>query len=317
MLSPNFRTGFVALFGRPNVGKSTLLNHLIGEKLAAVSPKAQTTRRRFRGIRSDDDSQMIFVDTPGIHRAPQGEKLNEFCVAEAFSAMEDADVYLYLIDGTRPFQPTKENSDEFYLLQRLKKLMDKNEKPLYVLVTKSDAWAGAKFATQADLADALQGLPVKGIFPVSAKSGAGVKELITTIKEHLPLGEPLYPTDELTDQNLRQIAAELIQEKLFYLLGQELPYSCAVEVEKFLEVPGKAPEVHASIHVERESQKPMVIGKGGAKIKEIGISARESLETLMGGKVVLKLFVKVTPKWTQNAEQLKQLGYALPEARKQ
>lgn len=314
---PDFRTGYVALLGRPNVGKSTLLNTLVGEKLAAVSPKAQTTRRRFRGIRSDDDSQMIFVDTPGLHRAPEGKKLNEYCVAEALDSLRDADVWVYIVDGSRPFQPDKEGSDENFILETLKKALAKNPKPLYVILNKMDIWDKSRFAGQEEFAAALEDLPVKAIFPLSAKNGKGVDEFLRAAKSELPEGPALYPVDELTDQNLRTIAGELIQETLFYLLGDELPYSCAVEIEKFVE-PSEGqryPEIHAAIHVERDSQKPMVIGKGGAKIKEIGQNARQSIEKLMGGRVVLKLFVKVTEKWTKNAAELKRLGYIVPESR--
>jgi GTPase len=315
----DFRTGFVALLGRPNVGKSTLLNTLVGEKLAAVSPKAQTTRRRFRGIRSDKESQMIFVDTPGLHRAPEGKKLNEYCVAEALDSLADADVWVYIVDGTRPFQPEKEGSDENFIMETLKAALKKTPKPLYVLLNKMDLWekGGTYFAGQADFSRGLEGLPVKAVFPLSAKMNKGVEEFANAIRAELPVGPALYPEDELTDQNLRTIAGELIQETIFYLLGEELPYSCAVEIEKFVEPSStqRYPEIHAAIHVERESQKPMVIGKGGAKIKEIGQNARHAIEKLMGTKVILKLFVKVTPKWTKNTEELKRLGYIVPERR--
>lgn len=312
-----FRTGFVALVGRPNVGKSTLLNTLLGEKLAAVSPKAQTTRRRFRGIRTDDNSQIIFVDTPGLHRAPEGKKLNEYCVSEALDALGDAEVCVYIVDGTRPFQPAKEDSDEHFLIQSLKGGLAKAPRPLFVLLNKVDVWekGGTRFGEQGDFAEALKELPVKAIFPISAKTGRGVDEFLAAVKAEIPEGPALYPEDELTDQNLRTIAGELVQEALFYLLGDELPYSCAVEIEQWNEAgeQRKYPEIHAAIHVERESQKPMVIGKGGAKIKEIGQNARASIEKLLGTKVVLKTFVKVTPKWSKNPEQLKQLGYVLPD----
>ena len=314
---PEFKTGYIALLGRPNVGKSTLLNTILGEKLAAVSPKAQTTRRRFRGILTDDESQLIFVDTPGLHRAPEGKKLNEYCVAEALDSLVDADAWVYIVDGTRPFQPEKEGSDERFILETLKGAMQKAPKPLFVVLNKMDLWEKGRFASQEDFVRGLEGLPVKAVFPLSAKQGKGVEELTKALREVMPVGPALYPVEDLTDQNLRTIAGELIQESLFYLLGEELPYSCAVEIEKFVE-PSEGqryPEIHAAIHVERESQKPMVIGKGGAKIKEIGQSARQAIEKLMGGRVVLKLFVKVTPKWTKSTEELKRLGYIVPEKR--
>ncbi len=315
---PELHCGFVALVGRPNVGKSTLLNTFIGEKIAAVSPKAQTTRRRFRGIRTDETSQIIFVDTPGLHRAPEGKKLNEYCVAEALDSLRDVDAIVYIVDGSRPLRAGEaDESDERFLIESLKKTLARQPRPLYVLLNKQDLWhkGAGHFSSQAAFNEALEGLPVKRIFPVSAKTGEGLEPFLTELKAILPVGPALYPVDELTDQNLRTIVGELIQESLFYLLGEELPYSCAIEIEQYLEPTEKRrhPEIHAAIHVERESQKPMVIGKGGAKIKEIGVAARESIERLLGGKVVLKLFVKVTPKWSKNSEQLKLLGYVVPE----
>jgi GTP-binding protein Era len=275
----NFRCGFVGLVGRPNVGKSTLLNTLVGEKIAAVSPKAQTTRRRFRGMRNDADSQIIFVDTPGLHRAPEGKKLNEYCVAEALDSLRDVDVIVYIMDGSRPLKAgDADESDERFLIDSLRRTLAAKPRPLYVLLNKKDLWSRGQghFSGQTDFKEALQGLPVKQLIPISAKGGDGVEAFVSEIKADLPVGPALYPTDELTDQSLRTIVAELIQEKLFYLLGEELPYSCAIEIEQYKE-PGEGrrhPEIHAAIHVERESQKPMVIGKGGQKIKEIGQAAR-------------------------------------------
>lgn len=314
----DFRCGFVALIGRPNVGKSTLLNSLVGEKIAAVSPKAQTTRRRFRGIRTDADSQIIFVDTPGLHRAPEGKKLNEYCVSEALDALEGVDAAVYIIDGSRPFQPDNVLSDEYFLIESLKAALEKKPRPLFVLLNKMDIWetGGGNFTTQKDFAESIKKLPATAVFPIAAKTGEGLEPFLEALKKVVPIGPALFPEDELTDQSMRSIVGELIQEKLFYLLGEELPYSCAVEIERYDETPSeqkRLPEIHAAIHVERESQKPMVIGKGGAKIKEIGISARESIEKFIGQKIVLKLFVKVTPKWTKNADELKRLGYILPE----
>jgi len=317
----NFRCGFVALVGRPNVGKSTLLNTLVGEKIAAVSPKAQTTRRRFRGIRSDADSQIIFVDTPGLHRAPEGKTINEFYVAEALDSLRDVDAVVYILDGSRALKAGEAaETDERFLIDSLKKSLAATPRPLFVVLNKKDLWSkgGQAFATQASLSEALEGLPVTAILPMAAKGGEGVENFLAELKKVIPEGPAHYPVDELTDQSLRTIVGELIQEKLFFFLGDELPYSCAVEIEQYLEPNDtrRCPEIHAAIHVEKESQKPMVIGRGGAKIKEIGSAARESVERLLGGKVVLKLFVKVTPKWSKNAEQLKLLGYVLPESTK-
>lgn len=310
------RTGIVAIVGRPNVGKSTLLNHLIGEKLAAVTPKAQTTRKRFRGIRSEPGIQMIFLDTPGVHVPPKGKALNEYIVSEALSGLEDADLVIYLLDGTREFRATDPKSDEGYLLSALKAKLEKRRVPLLVLLNKSDLWSKGEgsFGNQAMLAGILDELPVTAFLPISAKNGRGVEELLKLIKENLPEGPALFPEDELTDQSVRTIAGEMIQEQLFFQLGQELPYSCCVEVVRYSDPKeGKRlPEIEARIHVERDSQKPMVIGRGGQKLKAIGIRARESIQRVVGEKVVLKLQVTVTADWTKNRGRLESLGYTLP-----
>ena len=207
----DFKCGYVALIGRPNVGKSTLLNKLIGERIAAVSPKAQTTRRRFRGIRSDADSQIIFVDTPGIHKAKEGAKLNEFCVSEALDVLRDADVYVYIVDGSRPYKPDVDDTDEQFLLQALRKTLERNPKPLYVLLNKVDLFGkSAHFIDQASFKETLATLPYKELFPISAKTGINVDKFLAEVKSQMPVGPALYPTDELTDQNMRTIAGELI-----------------------------------------------------------------------------------------------------------
>lgn len=313
-----FRCGYVALVGRPNVGKSTLLNTLLGERLAAVSPKAQTTRRRFRGIRTDSESQIIFVDTPGIHVAPQGKKLNEYCVSEAIDTLADADVIVYMIDVSRSFAAHKADSDEAFLLEVLAKALRANPRPLIVLLNKVDMPAApGAFIGQRELEEALKPLPVTSILPISARTGAGADEFVSRLQEFLPQGPALYPEDDLTDQNLRSIVGELVQEQLFLQLGEEVPYSCAVEVVRFQEpeeTSGKRLyEIDVAIHVERDSQKPMLIGKGGAKIREIGSRARERVERLLDQKTVLRLFVKHTPHWSRDQEQLRRLGYTLPQ----
>jgi len=306
--------GYIALVGRPNVGKSTLLNKLIGEKMAAVSPKAQTTRRRFRGIHTEENYQMIFVDTPGVHVAPEGKKLNEYCVSEALDVLRDADIFVYIIDGSRAFEPSRKESDEAFLLNCLEKSLSERAVPLIVVINKIDQ-QHPKGPNQENIKELMGRLQTEALIPLSARTGQGVDTLVKLLKEKLPEGPFLYPEDELTDQNMRQIVGELIQEKLFLLLGEEIPYSCAVEIVNFKEPAGerKYPEIEASIHVERDSQKAIVVGKGGAKIKEIGQRARESIERLMGQKVVLKLFVKHTPNWSKDVEQLKRLGYTLPK----
>jgi GTPase len=315
-MSSEFKCGVVAILGRPNVGKSTLLNALVGEQLAPVSPKAQTTRRKLRGIVQREDAQIILVDTPGLHRAPVGKKLNEICVAEALGALDGVDAILYLIDGSRPFTPEKEDGDEAYLLSVLEGI--KGKIPVFVLINKKDVWMDQSrvFTTQERLAAALERIEPKAVFSISAKNHQGL-DFLEEVLKIIPVGPALFPKDDLTDQSLRMVAGELIQETLFTSLGDELPYSCAVEVESFKEPEEgrRSPEIHALIHVERDSQKPMVIGSKGAKIREIGERSRLKIERLLGTKTVLKLKVKVSEKWSRDPERLKQLGYILPEAR--
>lgn len=320
MTIPDFHCGIVALLGRPNVGKSTLLNTLLGEKMAPVSPKAQTTRRSLRGIFNEDNYQIIFTDTPGLHHAPEGQKLNEVCVSEALSALSDADVFVYIIDGSRGFDPTRPDSDEGFIIKVLKEALKKRPIPLFIVLNKMDLWQkGEKdFVGQEKLKRELAELPVTALYPLTAKTGEGLEPLLAEIRKNIPVGPALFDKDSLTDQSIRSLAGEFIQEQLFYLLGEEVPYSCAVEITRFAEPhDGKRmTEIDAAIHVEREGQKAMVIGKGGQKIKEIGQGARQSIEKLVGTKVVLKLFVKVTPRWSKDVEQLKLLGYILPKSRK-
>ena len=317
--NPDFRCGFVAIIGRPNVGKSTFLNRMIGERMAAVSPKAQTTRRRFRGIKTEDSYQMIFVDTPGVHRAPQGKMLNEYCVSEALDAIEDTDAFVYIVDGSRELKLDDPESDEVFLISQLQRVLKKRAVPLFLVLNKMDLWEKGKnkFSEQKGFEDLISRLPVKAVYPLSARTGDGVDPLVAELIQTLPTGPAFFPLDELTDQSMRQVAGELIQEQLFHVLGDEIPYSCAVEIVSYKDpTEGKRlTEIEANIHVERESQKSMVIGKGGAKIKEIGQSARESIERLMNEKIVLRLQVKHSPKWTKDLEQLKRLGYTVPERR--
>ncbi|NUM89509.1 MAG: GTPase Era, partial [Bdellovibrionales bacterium] len=227
-----------------------------------------------------------------------------------------ADVYVYVIDGSREYRPHDKDSDESFLLRALEKRLRERPAPLFVVVNKMDEWRrGGKFASQDILEGALRELKPVAILPLSAKKGQGVEDLVARITACLPEGPFLFPEDELTDQNLRTIAAELIQEQLFWQLGEELPYSCAVEIERY-EEPSEGrrfTEIDAVIHVDRESQKPMVLGKGGSKIKEIGRRSREAIERLLGERVVLKTFVKVTAGWTKDARRMSQLGYVIPE----
>ncbi len=302
------KSGVVALVGRPNVGKSTFLNSVLDEQISIVTPKAQTTRDQVRGIRTEDRGQIVFVDTPGIHRAKEGG-INEFMIQEVKRALDAPDLVLYLIDpGSKP-------EAEERVLEQLRGVTSK----LMVVVNKADlfkrdpgmaAWIGP-WVEKVKTALAGTELRFLGFAEISAEKGHGVQTLLCQIFETLPEGPALYDDPEaLTDRPLRFVVSELVRKQLFMNLGDELPYSCAVEIESFNE---RVKPVHiaALIHVERESQKGMVIGAKGQKIKEIGTKAREEIESLMGEKVYLELRVKVLESWTKEARKMKGLGYAL------
>jgi GTP-binding protein Era len=312
------KSGIVALVGRPNVGKSTLLNRFLGEEISIVTPKAQTTRDQVRGILNADPGQIVFVDTPGIHRAREGG-INEYMLQEVTRALEGADAILYLVD---PF--SKPEAEE-RVLEYLKKASSR----LVIVVNKVDAIKDSlkknDFRTFTWLDEwivrvrqELEGTKciVDSELRISAEKGTGMNELIAKLYDLMPVGYPLYGEDDsLTDRSTRFVVAELIRKQLFMKLGDELPYSCAVEIESFDE---KAKPVHiqAMIYVERESQKGMVIGAGGKKIKEIGTAARAEIEPLVGEKVYLELRVKVLEAWTSEGRKMKTLGYELERSRK-
>jgi len=285
------RAGVVALLGRPNAGKSTLLNRLLGEKIAIVTPKPQTTRSRILGILTRPEAQLLFVDTPGLHGG--GKTLNLALNAQVAEAAEDCDVALLLVDLGDSF-----GEDHERLLAGLRA----RAAPTLVV--------GAK----CDLPDA-PGLvwPPPGPEPalrVSARSGEGLEALLEAVVERLPLSPPLYPGDTLSDRPLRWLVAEEIREAAFDTLSQELPYALAVEVVEFDESRPELVRIRADLLVERASQKAIVIGRGGAAIKRIGVQARPAIERLLGTRVHLALWVKVEPRWAKRPQRLKELGYA-------
>jgi GTP-binding protein Era len=283
------RAGVVALLGRPNAGKSTLLNRILGEKLAIVTRKPQTTRSRILGIHSRDDAQLLFFDTPGLHA---GEKaLNLALNEQVHETADDCDVALLLVDLGRDW-----GEDHRALTDRLRS----RGTPLLVVGTKTDL-----FRTPASW-------PPQGVdeaLCVSARTGEGVPALLDWVAARLPVSPPLYPTDELSDRPLRWLAAEEVREAAFEVLEQELPYSLAVEVIEFDESREDLVRIRANLLVERDSQKGMVIGRGGEMIKRIGVRARPVIERLVGTKVHLELRVKVEPKWAKRPDRLRQLGY--------
>jgi GTP-binding protein Era len=288
---PEHRAGFVALLGPPNAGKSTLLNCVLAEKLAIVTAKPQTTRSRILGIHNRPHSQLLFLDTPGLHDSerPLGIALKD-CVNEA---AEGCDLALLLIDLTRAWEPTHDRIQDMLLAAGTSYL---------VVGTKDDlpAASRAPWPPQASKAEALR---------VSARTREGVEALLQQVEAALPLSPPLYPDDELTDRPLRWLAGELVREALFEELGQELPYQMAVEVVKFDESRSDLTAIRANLLVQRDSQKRIVIGSGGAQIRRIGIRARKQIEALVGNRVHLDLWVKIDPRWLKNPQRIEELGY--------
>jgi len=281
------RAGVVALLGRPNAGKSTLLNRLVGQKLAIVTAKPQTTRSRILGITSLPDAQVLWLDTPGLHGG-SGKPLNRALNALAEAAAEDCDLALLLVEPERGLDPE---------LGRLRERLA--ERGATVLVVASKADLRQRPATEPGVD-----------FHVSGKTGKGVDALLDAVVERLPIAPPFYDDpDQLTDRSLRWLAAECVREAVFEELGQELPYSTAVEIESFDESRPELVRIRAQLLVERESQKRIVIGSGGAQVKEIGKRAREALETLLETRVFLELWVKVEPNWAQRPRRLAALGY--------
>lgn len=315
-LSADHRSGYIAVIGRPNVGKSTLLNRVLGQKIAIVSPKPQTTRDQLLGIVTQPDAQMLFLDTPGIHKPLH--KLGEYMVNVAAETIRDMDVVLWLVDGTAP--PTEEDRAIADLLQTLHR-----QHPIRCLVlglNKVDQIAPAVKAQEQrrphyehEYQDVLAWYAASGIALVSAVfsglTGEGVDELLATLRSLLPPGPRYYEEDEVTDLQTRFIVAELIREKALQLLGEEVPHSVAVEVDEFSERGDNMTYISAVIYVERETQKAIVLGKGGRTIKQIGQAARPEVEELVGTRVYLELWVKVWERWRKREEMLRRLGYAL------
>lgn len=303
------KSGFIAIAGRPNAGKSTLLNQILGTRISIATPKAQTTRERVHGVLTEKEGQIVFIDTPGIHRAKEGG-INEYMMSEVRAALDEPNLVWYLVD---PGSALKHEEAVLTMLKRVKA-------PVLVIFNKNDLKsAQARLPLlEPEILKALedQGTEVKGSFRLSAMKKRGLDPLMAETWKLLPTG-PFHFEDEdqLSDRPTRYFVAEKIREQLFLKLGDEIPYSCAIEIEKFIEdaVP---PRIEASIHVERDSQKGIVIGAGGKKIKEIGTAARHEIEDFLGGKVFLGLNVKVTPDWSKNSETLKRLGYDLPRQKK-
>ncbi len=298
-MTENFRSGFITIVGRPNVGKSTLVNALLGQKIAAVSPRPQTTRRRQLGILTREDAQLIFVDTPGIHnpRHKLGGILNE----EAEEAMEGVDVIIFLFDVSSA--PTEEDAHIATLLNKFTR-----RTPLVLAANKIDLVTAEALTARLEAYQALVRKEAKTI-PISAGRGDGLTDLLDHLIAHLPVRPPEYEESQVTDLYEKEIAADLIREAALFKLRDEVPHGIAVRVDEFSERENGMAYISATLFVERESQKGIVIGEGGRMLKKIGTKAREEIESMGGRKVFLELRVKVEKDWRNNENALKRLGY--------
>jgi GTP-binding protein Era len=294
----NHRAGYVAMVGRPNVGKSTLVNAFLGQIVAPVAPLPQTTRRNQLGILTLENAQVIFVDTPGLHkpRHKLGERMNE----AARQALQDADLALVLFDASEP--PTAEDQRVAQAIQELAPGL-----PRLAALNKIDLIKAQRLAEMQAAFEAI--LPDTPFYPLSATRGDGRQELLEALLEKLPPGEPYFPPDQITDYYEREIAAELIRAACMHILRQEIPHAIAVRIDEYKERNEHGAFIAATLFVERESQKPIVIGRNGSVIKEIGTIARREIEAMSGRKVFLELRVKVLPRWRNDEGALKRLGF--------
>jgi GTP-binding protein Era len=291
-----FRCGFAAIIGRPNVGKSTLLNRIVGQKLTITSSRPQTTRHKILGIKTSPQGQVIYVDTPGLHRAGKSA-INRYMNRTAKSALADVDVVLWVIEALRW---TEEDQDILMALAV-------TEAPVIVVVNKVDK-VSDKTALLPFLDELAHKREFTEVIPLSARNGDNVERLETLVMSFVPEAEAFFPEDQITDRSERFLAAELLREKLMRRLGEELPYAVTVQIEEFSEQNGVL-HIHAVIWVEKESQKAIVIGKGGEVLKEIGRRARINMEQTFGAKVFLKTWVRVKESWSEDERLLRQLGY--------
>ena len=296
MPNANFRSGYAAFIGRPNAGKSTLLNRLVGEKIAAVSNKPQTTRHKIQGIVTSPEGQIVFVDTPGVHKP--GYLLNR----RMMTAVHDAILSVNLLVLMRDASVSTGNGDKFVL-----DLVKQSEKPAILVLNKID-----KIKEKHELLPLIdfysKQYEFAEIIPISALKGDAVDNLLKQIAKHLPVGEPIFSEDEMTDQPMRVIVAEMVREQILATTGDEIPYVTAVVTEVYDETDPSATRIHCVIYVERDSQKGIIIGKGGIKLKKIGTEARVDIEKILNKKVFLQLFVKVVPDWRNKERNLDDIG---------
>ena len=295
-------SGFVAIIGRPNVGKSTFMNRILGEKIAIMSPKAQTTRNKINGIYTTPDAQIVFVDTPGIHK-PKNE-LDDYMDKAALSTLNQVDAILFMVAADE-----QKGAGDAYILRQLAEV----KKPVYLILNKID------LVKPDDLLPLIESYQhdyhFAQVFPISATMGNNVDELLNSLTATLPEGPQYYPEDQLTDHPEYFVVGELIREKILELTRDEVPHAVAVQVERMKDREGGKLQIEAYIIVERDSQKGIIIGRGGQMLKQIGIRARRDIENLLGDKVNLKLWVRVQKNWRDNNAYLKSLGYNMKDLR--
>lgn len=292
-----YKSGFISIIGRPNVGKSTFLNRVIGQKIAIMSDKPQTTRNKVQGVLTLNDAQMIFIDTPGIHKPKH--KLGDFMMKVATNTLKEVDLILFMINVTEGYG----RGDEF-IIEKLKNV----NTPVFLVVNKIDAVHPDELLPIIEQYQSLY--PFAAVVPISALEGNNVETLLTQIKEHLPEGPQFYPADQVTDHPERFIISELIREKVLHLTREEIPHSVAVVIDSIKKMDNSETiNVMATIVVERDSQKGIVIGKQGKMLKEVGSRARVDIENLLGSKVFLELWVKVQKDWRNKLGQLRDYGF--------
>ncbi|WP_226680127.1 GTPase Era [Sutcliffiella horikoshii] len=295
--STNYKSGFVSIIGRPNVGKSTFLNRVIGQKIAIMSDKPQTTRNKIQGVYTQDDAQIVFIDTPGIHKPKH--KLGDFMMKVAQNTLKEVDLVLFMINAKEGLG----KGDEF-IIEKLKE----TSTPVYLVINKIDEVHPDDLLPLMETYKALY--PFKEIVPISALQGNNVEVLLDQIKKFLPEGPQYYPADQVTDHPERFIVAELIREKVLHLTREEVPHSIAVAIDSMKKRENKdMVDIQATVVVERDSQKGIVIGKQGKVLKEVGQKARVDIEALLGSKVFLELWVKVQKDWRNKQSQLRDFGF--------
>ena len=298
MQETNFKSGFISIIGRPNVGKSTFLNRVIGQKIAIMSDKPQTTRNKVQGVLTTDDSQLIFIDTPGIHKPKH--KLGEFMLKTSKNTLREVDVIMFMVNAEQKLGP----GDQFIM-----DLLEGNDTPVFLIINKIDRVHPDELLTIIDRYK--EKYDFAEIVPISALEGHNVDNLLTTLKKYMPKGPQYYPADQVTDHPERFIISELIREKVLHLTREEIPHSVAVVIDKIKrdeDNPEKI-RVQATIMVERDSQKGIVIGKQGAMLKQVGTRARKDIEMLLGSKVYLELWVKVQKDWRNKSTHLRDFGF--------